>query len=120
MSSTDPSEHKELIPCYFYSLLVNSQHFVYSISHCGEGIIFHLAGHFVQNVLFLCELGFSVFSFQATLLAFVPFSFIFFSLLTLLNVSRLAVIVFAGSFPCIIIVLLIYYANCVINSGTGD
>lgn len=33
------------------------------------------------------------------------------------NASRRAMIVFAGSFPCIIIVLLICYANCVINLG---
>lgn len=76
--------------------------------------------HLLKCFISLQTLEFSVFSFQAALLAFVPRLFFIFFLLTSLNASRLAVIVFAGSFPCIIIVLLIYYANCVINSGTGD
>lgn len=75
---------------------------VYCISQAGESIAFY----------FLCFISCQTpipRNFQTTLLPFV--------FLPSPNVSRRAVIVFAGSFPCIIIVLLIYYANCVINPG---
>lgn len=62
----------------------------------------------ISFVLFHVKLQFPC-NFQTALLPFV--------FLPSPNVSRRAVIVFAGSFPCIIIVLLICYANCVINSG---